>query len=119
MEGLTLQLGASTLSAKYENFHSLSGDFSGNTLPNAPKVSLNGLAQYQWPMLGGSMRVEADATYRSKMFFDTRNLARLSDPARTFVNARVGWTSPDQHYELGIWGRNIFDTTNISDIIPI
>ena len=119
IEGLTLQLGASSLNATYQDFHSLSGDFSGNTLPNAPKLSVNALAQYQWPMLGGAMRIEADATYRSRIYFDTRNLARLSDPSRTFVNARLGWTSPDQHYELGVWGRNIFDETNISDIIPI
>jgi iron complex outermembrane receptor protein len=119
IEGLTLQLGAATLHANYENFHSLSGDFSGNTLPNAPKVSLTSLAQYEWPAFGGNMRAEADATYRSKIFFDTRNLARLSDPGRTFVNARLGWSPPDKRYEFGIWGRNLFDETNISDIIPI
>ncbi|MDB5434965.1 MAG: TonB-dependent receptor [Phenylobacterium sp.] len=119
VEGLTLQFSAATLHANYENFHSLSGDFSGNTLPNAPKVSLTAMAQYQWQALGGNMRIEADATYRSKIFFDTRNLARLSDPGRTFVNARLGWSPPDKRYELGLWGRNIFDETNISDIIPI
>ncbi|RAK60700.1 TonB-dependent receptor [Phenylobacterium hankyongense] len=117
--GLTLQLGASALSAEYRNFRSLAGDFSGNTLPNAPKFSLNGLAQYEWDMMGGKMRVEADATYRSKVFYDTRNLDRLSDGSRTFVNARVGWLTADQRYEFGVWGRNIFDETNISDIIPI
>ncbi|MDB5494646.1 MAG: TonB-dependent receptor [Phenylobacterium sp.] len=119
VEGLTLQLGASTLHATYQNFHSLSGDFSGNTLPNAPKVSVTASARYEWPAFSGHMRVEADATYRSKIFFDTRNLARLSDPGRTFVNARLGWSPADKRYEVGIWGRNLFDETNISDIIPI
>jgi len=119
MEGLTLQLGASLLHANYEDFQSLSGDFSGNTLPNAPKVSLNGMAEYKWPMFGGAMRAQADATYRSKIYFDTRNLERLSDKSRTFVNARLGWQPSDERYEVGIWGRNVFEETNIGDIIPI
>jgi iron complex outermembrane receptor protein len=117
--GLTLQLGASLLSAKYRDFQSLAGDYSGNTLPNAPKLSLNGLAEYQWDAFGGKMRIEGDFTHRSKIFYDTRNLPRLSDKDRTFVNARLGWLTADERYEVGVWGRNIFDTTNISDIIPI
>jgi iron complex outermembrane receptor protein len=28
-------------------------------------------------------------------------------------------TTPDKHYEVGVWGRNIFNETNIVDIIPI
>jgi iron complex outermembrane receptor protein len=119
IDRLTLKLGVSLLEATYENFETAAGDFSGNRLPNAPKVSANAFAQYEWDLMGGSLRAQADATYRSKIFFDTKNLARLSDGSRTFVNARLGWTSPDKHYEFGVWGRNIFDETNISDIIPI
>ena len=119
IDGLDLQLGASLLSAKYRDFVSLSGDYSGNRLPNAPKISLNGTADYRWTLAGGTARIGADATYRSKIFFDTRNLERLSDKGRLIVNAHLGWTTPDEHYEFGIWGRNIFKETNISDIIPI
>jgi iron complex outermembrane receptor protein len=120
IDGLTLTLGASALSAKYRDFVSLSGDYSGNTLPNAPKLSANGSAQYQWLINGGSkLRLEGDFTFRSKIFYDTRNLPRLSDKDRTFVNARLGWLTPDERYEVGFWGRNVFNTTNISDIIPI
>ncbi len=50
---------------------------------------------------------------------DTRNVERLSDGARTFLNAQIGWATPDKHYEFGVWGRNLTDETNISDIIPI
>ncbi|MBI1199765.1 MAG: TonB-dependent receptor [Phenylobacterium sp.] len=119
IDGLTLQTGISLLDATYRDYVTAGGDYSGNRLPNAPKFSGTALAQYEWPVAGGSMRVAADATFRSKVFFDTRNLERLSDKGRAFVNARLGWTSPDESYELGIWGRNIFDETNISDIIPI
>jgi iron complex outermembrane receptor protein len=119
IKGLDLSLNASWLEATYQNFKSLAGDYSGNRLPDAPKFSLTAQGRYAWPLLGGEAHVEADASYRSKVFYDTRNVARLSDPARTFVNAQLGWTTPDKHYEVGVWGRNIFNETNIVDIIPI
>jgi iron complex outermembrane receptor protein len=53
------------------------------------------------------------------VFYDTRNIERLSDEARTFVDARIGWHTDDKKLEFGVWGRNLFDETNISDIIPI
>ncbi|MDP1051435.1 TonB-dependent receptor, partial [Klebsiella quasipneumoniae] len=53
------------------------------------------------------------------IYFDTANTARLSDPARTFVNAQLGWRLDQGRYEVGLWGRNLFDETNISDITPL
>jgi len=119
IDGLTLQAGLSLLDATYRDYQSDAGDFSGNRLPNAPKVSGSALAQYEWDVGGGKMRIQTDATFRSKIFYDTRNIDRLSDKGRVFVNARLGWTTADERYELGVWGRNVFDETNISDIIPI
>ncbi len=118
-EGLDLSLSASYLHAEYEDFQSQGDDYSGNTLPNAPEFSLTASAQYEWPAFGGSARAQADVSYRSKVFYDTRNVERLSDPERTFVNGRLGWTTSEEHLELGIFGRNLTDETNISDIIPI
>lgn len=68
---------------------------------------------------GGAFVGQVDFTYRSKIYFDTANTARLSDPARTFVNAQLGWRLDQGRYEVGLWGRNLFDETNISDITPL
>jgi len=119
VDGLDLSLFGSWLDATYEDFQSAGQDYSGNRLPNAPRTSLTASAKYGWAAFGGTLAVQADATYRSKVFFDTSNKERLSDEERTFVDARVGWTSPGQSLEFGVWGRNLFDETNISDIIPI
>jgi iron complex outermembrane receptor protein len=118
-QGLDLTLNASWLEAQYKDFKSLAGDYSGNQLPDAPKFSMTASARYEWALLSGEAHVAADASYRSKVYYDTRNVERLSDDARTFLNAQIGWTTPDKHYEFGIWGRNLTDTTNISDIIPL
>ncbi len=119
IDGLDLSLGASFLDASYEDFQSAGDDYSGNTLPNAPDVSLNGTARYEWPFAGGNASAQADVIYRTKVFYDTRNVERLSDGERTFVNLRFGWKPDASNWEAGIFGRNVFDETNIADIIPI
>ena len=119
MAGLSLTLGASLLSAEYKDFKSLGDDYSGNTLPSAPKTSLNGAARYTHPLGAGDLITQMDFTYRGKVYYDTANTERLSDKARAYVNGQVGWAFADGRYELGVWGKNLADTTNISDITPI
>jgi iron complex outermembrane receptor protein len=119
MAGLSLTLGASLLNAEYKDFQSLGDDYSGNTLPSAPKASLNGIARYEHALPVGDLVTQLDFTYRSKIYYDTANTERLSDKARSFVNGQVGWRLDDGRYELGVWGKNLFDVTNISDITPI
>jgi iron complex outermembrane receptor protein len=119
IDGLDLSLGASFLDATYEDFQSAGDDYSGNQLPNAPEVSITASGRYAWAMFGGEASVQADVSYRSKVYYDTRNVERLSDGDRTFVNLRAGWKPDGGNWELGVFGRNVFDETNISDIIPI
>jgi iron complex outermembrane receptor protein len=119
MAGLSLTLGASLLNAEYKDFQSLGDDYSGNTLPSAPRTSLNGAARYERAVGGGKLITQLDFTYRGKVYYDTANTERLSDKARTYVNGQVGWAFADGRYELGVWGKNLADTTNISDITPI
>ncbi|MDP3737712.1 MAG: TonB-dependent receptor [Hyphomonadaceae bacterium] len=119
IDGLDLSLGASFLDATYKDFSSAGDDYSGNTLPNAPEASLTGSARYEWSIFGGSAEAQADVSYRSKVFYDTRNVERLSDDDRTFVNLRFGWKPGDGGMEFGVFGRNVTGETNVSDIIPI
>jgi iron complex outermembrane receptor protein len=125
VKGLSLTLGASLLSAEYKDFISYADpsapplDYSGNTLPSAPKTSLNGAARYEHPLGAGDLITQLDFTYRGKVYYDTANTERLSDKARAYVNGQVGWAFDDGRYELGVWGKNLADTTNISDITPI
>lgn len=119
IEGLELSLGASFLDATYQDFQSQGDDYSGNTLPNAPETSLNGSARYEWEFFGGIAEAQADVAYRSKVYYDTRNVERLSDGDRTFVNLRFGWKPAQGGMEFGVYGRNVFGETNIADIIPI
>jgi iron complex outermembrane receptor protein len=119
IRNLDLSLGLSLLSAEYQDFSSVGNDYSGNTLPSAPKASLNGTAHYEHDLPMGRFIGQIDFTHRTKVFFDTANTARLSDPSRTFINAQLGMRMSDGRYEVGVWGRNLFKETNIVDITPI
>ena len=118
-KGLNVAIGLSLLSAKYRDFVSAGNDFSGNTLPSAPAVSLTGSVNYEHPLPLGGLVAQLDYTFRSQIFFDTANTARLRDPSRFYLNGQLGWRLADGRYEIGVWGRNIFNETNISDITPI
>ena len=119
MRGLDLSLSGSLLSATYLDFQSAGVSYTGNTLPSAPKATLNGTAHYEHDLPFGVLVSQLDFTYRSKVYFDTANTERLSDPARIFVNAQLGVKLNDGRYEVGLWGRNLFGVTNIVDITPI
>jgi len=117
--GLTLSIGTSVLSAEYRDFQSAGADYSGNRLPSAPTFSLNASANYVHDLPFGAIVASLDLTHRSKVFFDTANTARLTDPARTFVDGRLGLRLGHGRYEIGVWGKNLFDETNIVDITSI
>ncbi|MBI1361572.1 MAG: TonB-dependent receptor [Alphaproteobacteria bacterium] len=119
IDGLDLSLSTSFLEATYRNFTSAGTDYSGNHLPNAPRATINGSARYHWALFGGTADTQASVSYRSKVYYDTTNADRLTDQERTFVDLRAGWKMPDGRIEFGLWGRNVFGETNISDIIPI
>ncbi|MEG8023510.1 TonB-dependent receptor [Sphingomonas aurantiaca] len=119
VDGLNLSASTSLLSATYRDFISQGADYSGNRLPSAPKVSVQGSAEYRRPIGTGAVIARADVSYRSKVFFDTTNDARLGDRARAFVDGRVGWQFAKDRYEIALWVRNIFDVPVISDITPL
>jgi iron complex outermembrane receptor protein len=121
VRGLDLSLDTSLLSAKYVNFVSAaaSADYSGNTLPFAPTVSIQANAHYEHDIPVGTLVGDVSLTYRSHIFFDTTDTPRVSDPGRAYVDTRLGVRFGENHYEAGLWCKNIFDEPSIGLIGPI
>ncbi|QKS01689.1 TonB-dependent receptor [Sphingomonas sp. CL5.1] len=117
--GLTVSLNTAYLNATYRDFKSAGNDYSGNTLPSAPKVSVQGAVDWQHETPLGTLVANTSLSFRSKVFFDTSNDARLTDQARAFVDARLGIRVARDRLEIGVWGKNVFNETNISDMTPI
>ena len=122
IERLNITAGLSLLHAKYVNFVSAQAgqNYSDNWLPNAPEVSFQAGVNYEHRApFSGFFTTETDLQLRTRIFFDTTNASRLQDPERTFVNSEVGWRDDDRRLSVGLWVRNLFGTTNISDITPL
>ncbi|MCO5792547.1 MAG: TonB-dependent receptor [Blastomonas sp.] len=88
-------------------------------LPNAPKLSINGFVQYQTEAFGGDLRLRADASYRSKTFFELQNHPANVQDAFALIDLGAVWK--DGPIEIGVSVNNLFDKeyfayiTDISD----
>ena len=118
-KGLTLSMNAAWLNATYRDFISDGVNYSGNTLPSAPRINIQTAVNYRQPVSFGALVFDVSSSYRSKVFFDTANTPRLSDQGRVYVDGRFGIQFLRDKLEIGIWGKNIFGETNISDMTPI
>lgn len=120
IQPLTLTAGVSLLHAEYGEYFSEGQDFTGNRLPQSPKVTFNAAATYVAPLpSGASIVANADANYSSKVYFDNSNAQRLSQDSVWIAGAQVSWRSPDQKIEAGAFARNLFDKTYVVSISNI
>lgn len=112
IQPLTLTAGVSLLHAKYGDYFTEGKDFTGNWLPQSPKVTFNAAATWVAPLENGaSIVANVDANYSSKVYFDNSNADRLSQDAVWIAGAQLSWRSPDQKIEAGAFARNLFDKT--------
>jgi iron complex outermembrane receptor protein len=115
VQNLYLNAGLGWLDSKYQNFvDDLGNDFSGNEVTLAPKLSFNGLAQYDIPTSVGDVTLQVDWSYQDKVYFDSLNNPLLSQDGYWLWNARVAWSSPDEAWEVAGWGRNLGDKQYMS-----
>jgi iron complex outermembrane recepter protein len=90
----------------------------GNPLPNAPKWQLNAAVRYDIPLWNdGALFVSGDANvqgytnfvlYRTREFYADGNLE---------AGLKVGYTTPDQKYEIAAFARNITGEKNLKGVI--
>jgi iron complex outermembrane receptor protein len=107
-EGWDILFGLSLLDATQKDVPG-PGGLLDRPMPNAPDVTYNALARYEWSLFGGVMAVQADMTYR-----DDRSLSAIDHPglqgdSYSLVNANLAWTSPDGRWDFKVWGKNLGD----------
>jgi iron complex outermembrane receptor protein len=120
IQPLTLTAGVSLLHAKFGEYFSEGQDFTGNWLPQSPKVTFNVAANYVAPLASGaSIVANVDANYSSKAYFENSNAPRLSQDSVWVAGAQLSWRSPDQTIEAGAFVRNLFDKSYVVSISNI
>lgn len=84
------------------------GDVGGSQMPRSSKqqasVGLNFNARLA---AGWAMNARLDANYQSKQFVTPLNVTTI--PERTVTNASINFSSPDDRWNVNLWGKNILD----------
>ena len=86
----------------------------GNSLPQAPKTTLNLTLKYTQPTANGEWYVLTDWTYRSKINFFLYESTEFTGKALTEGGLRVGCLWGNGKYEAALFARNITDQTRIT-----
>ncbi|AMK19919.1 MULTISPECIES: TonB-dependent receptor [Sphingobium] len=84
-------------------------DFSGQGLPQAPKISGYVRGQFEQPLSDalGTLRLNALLSYTDEFYYNPER--SLREPARTLLNAGLTWVLPGDKYSISVFGDNILD----------
>lgn len=104
----------SFLDARFTDFPSGSnaGNAAGQRLPDAPRFSARAAVDYTLnaPSLNGKFNFFIEDAYQTKTYSGLSNDQVTSElESRHLINAQVKFITNDQHWELGLWARNLLD----------
>ena len=108
--GLTLQLGLSALDTNVENVPLPDlATIEDHDLPQAPDISANALARYEWGIGGGTASVQADVLYSAEFCFTVLCAPVESESSYSVSNARIGYTAAGGRWDFAAFVNNIFE----------
>ncbi|HKP79903.1 MAG TPA: TonB-dependent receptor, partial [Phenylobacterium sp.] len=82
-------------------------DAAGKKIVNTPEWSYTAAASHVLSTSMGDFTTSANLNYRGKTFNDPQNRFKL--PERYLLNATERWTSPDGHYFVSVWAKNLLN----------
>ena len=109
IQGLDIRAGIGAIDPKIVK-SIVPGVTTGSTLPDAPKLTANGLIRYTW-QLNNELRpdISLSGTYQSRIAFDVvRNPPEAIEPGYFLANAEVGLSVGD-HWRVSVWCKNLFN----------
>ncbi|HEX7852357.1 MAG TPA: TonB-dependent receptor [Sphingobium sp.] len=84
--------------------------YVGAPLPNAPRFQGRAATQYRIPLgSAGSISLGGDVSYQAATYLTSAASAYNRMPPETFLNASIGWTSPDERWSVTLYARNLLD----------
>ena len=109
-ERLTLQLGASFMDSKVKDIRLPDqATIVDHDLPQAPSVSANALARYEFPLGAGTASIQGDVLYSDDFCFTTLCAPVEAEESYTVANARIGYAAPDGRWEIAAFVNNLFE----------
>ena len=115
-ESLSLNFNVGYLDAEWRNFfvdlnnNGIKTDNTHLDLPNAPKWSLYGAADYRLPLADGAVTFHGDARYMSRhVLLEQEEAPVFYRQARTIFNAFVAFAPDGDRYRISVYGKNLSD----------
>ena len=111
VSGLTLQLGLSYLDSTVKDVPLPDlVTIEDHELPQAPRVSANALARYEFPLGGmGRASVQADVQYSDKFCFTVLCAPVERESSYVVSNLRFGYAADDGQWEVAAFVDNVFE----------
>jgi len=106
IEGLDVLFGLAYIDSEVEAVPDVFGGTVKTEFPNAPELSLNLLARYQWDAFNGSMAVQVDGVWNDDQYIEATNSQISAEDSYLVWNARVSYTSADESWKLAAWVKN-------------
>ena len=126
IDNLQLSLGVALLDSEFKDFEVPASvgialqDFTGNSLPYSPEVSINAAANYRIDLSnGGEIRLGGDLAYQDRAFVDPGNTPRLATDDYTLLGLHATYRPPASNWEFGIWGRNVTDEEYVAYTVDL
>ncbi|MET3473223.1 iron complex outermembrane receptor protein [Novosphingobium sp. 1529] len=109
LSGLSLQAFLTYLDTKVRNITLPAGRVTDRVMPQAPRWSIGGRIQYQFPVGPGDISLQTDWKYDDVQYFSTFNAPIDREPQRVVGNARVAFKTRDTHWEIAAFVNNLTD----------
>jgi iron complex outermembrane recepter protein len=91
------------------------GSAAGKELPYTPTTSFNLGGDYKWMLPIGAITLNANY-FRSGSFYGAPDNVAVQQ-AYDLINASVKWSDQGDHLTLGVYGRNLGNTTYVTSLI--
>ena len=115
VKDLQLRAHASILRTRFDEFANPTGaessDFTGNEVPNAPRLTAFGGFNYVLPEFGvpGNIQLNGSVSYIKRPYTNIQNNEALRGDNRTWVVAGIDYLSPERHWTLSLQVKNLLD----------
>ncbi|ARR55133.1 TonB dependent receptor [Rhizorhabdus wittichii DC-6] len=117
VEGLTLSHNLAYLDATYRRYDAINELqpnsplvlVDGNRLNSTPRWSGNTGLQYRFAAFSGTMILNGDWSFQTKVYNNATNAEALTQSAYSAFNANISFDSGSDHWLLTGWIRNITD----------
>lgn len=108
-EGLSVLFGLAYIDSEVEAVPDVFGGTVKTEFPNAPELSINLLARYQWDAFNGSMAVQVDGVWNDDQYIEATNSQISAEDSYLVWNARLSYTSADESWKVAAWVKNAGD----------